>query len=98
MQYITPQDLKSFGLIPELVGRLPVQVLSSVSARTVTVFIEASVMNPEKVLGLLSAQAVRPAKASAAIRDLMLFMVSDLSDLHVAANIRNSRLMCAVCT
>ena len=22
MQYITPQDLKSFGLIPELVGRL----------------------------------------------------------------------------
>jgi len=26
------------------------------------------VMNPEKVLGLLSAQAVRPAKASAAIR------------------------------
>ena len=24
MQYITPQDLKSFGLIPELVGRLPV--------------------------------------------------------------------------
>jgi len=64
----------------------------------VTVFIEASVMNPEKVLGLLSAQAVRPAKASAAIRDLMLFMVSDLSDLHVAANIRNSRLMCAVCT
>jgi ATP-dependent Clp protease ATP-binding subunit ClpX len=24
LQYITPQDLKSFGLIPELVGRLPV--------------------------------------------------------------------------
>lgn len=24
MQYITPQDLRSFGLIPELVGRLPV--------------------------------------------------------------------------
>ena len=24
MQYVTPQDLKSFGLIPELVGRLPV--------------------------------------------------------------------------
>ncbi len=24
MQYITPQDLKTFGLIPELVGRLPV--------------------------------------------------------------------------
>ena len=24
MQYITPQDLKSFGLIPELIGRLPV--------------------------------------------------------------------------
>ena len=24
MQYIQPQDLKSFGLIPELVGRLPV--------------------------------------------------------------------------
>ncbi len=24
MQYITPQDLKSFGLIPELVGRMPV--------------------------------------------------------------------------
>ncbi len=24
MQYITPQDLKGFGLIPELVGRLPV--------------------------------------------------------------------------
>lgn len=24
LQYITPQDLKSFGLIPELIGRLPV--------------------------------------------------------------------------
>ena len=24
LQYIAPQDLKSFGLIPELVGRLPV--------------------------------------------------------------------------
>jgi ATP-dependent Clp protease ATP-binding subunit ClpX len=24
MQYITPQDLRSFGLIPELVGRVPV--------------------------------------------------------------------------
>ena len=24
LQYITPQDVKSFGLIPELVGRLPV--------------------------------------------------------------------------
>ena len=24
MQYVSPQDLKSFGLIPELVGRLPV--------------------------------------------------------------------------
>jgi len=24
MQYVTPQDLKAFGLIPELVGRLPV--------------------------------------------------------------------------
>ena len=24
LQYVTPQDLKSFGLIPELVGRLPV--------------------------------------------------------------------------
>lgn len=24
MQYITPQDLKSFGLIPELIGRMPV--------------------------------------------------------------------------
>jgi ATP-dependent Clp protease ATP-binding subunit ClpX len=24
MQYIRPQDLKSFGLIPELIGRLPV--------------------------------------------------------------------------
>ena len=24
MQYITPQDLKSFGLIPEIIGRLPV--------------------------------------------------------------------------
>lgn len=24
MQYIQPQDLKSFGLIPELIGRLPV--------------------------------------------------------------------------
>ncbi len=24
MQYVTPQDLKSFGLIPELIGRLPV--------------------------------------------------------------------------
>jgi ATP-dependent Clp protease ATP-binding subunit ClpX len=22
-KYITPQDLKSFGLIPELIGRLP---------------------------------------------------------------------------
>ena len=24
MQYISPQDLKSFGLIPELIGRMPV--------------------------------------------------------------------------
>jgi ATP-dependent Clp protease ATP-binding subunit ClpX len=24
LQYIAPQDLKSFGLIPELVGRMPV--------------------------------------------------------------------------
>ena len=24
MRYVTPQDLKSFGLIPEIVGRLPV--------------------------------------------------------------------------
>ena len=24
MQYIVPQDLKSFGLIPEIIGRLPV--------------------------------------------------------------------------
>ena len=24
MQYVVPQDLKSFGLIPELIGRLPV--------------------------------------------------------------------------
>jgi ATP-dependent Clp protease ATP-binding subunit ClpX len=24
MQYIAPQDLKSFGLIPEIIGRLPV--------------------------------------------------------------------------
>lgn len=26
LQYITPQDLKSFGLIPEIIGRLPVLV------------------------------------------------------------------------
>lgn len=24
MQYIQPQDLKAFGLIPEIIGRLPV--------------------------------------------------------------------------
>ena len=24
MQYITPQDVKAFGLIPELIGRLPI--------------------------------------------------------------------------
>jgi ATP-dependent Clp protease ATP-binding subunit ClpX len=24
MQYITPMDLKSFGMIPEIIGRLPV--------------------------------------------------------------------------
>ena len=24
MQYVEPQDLKSFGLIPEIIGRLPV--------------------------------------------------------------------------
>ena len=24
MQYVTPQDLRSFGLIPEIVGRLPI--------------------------------------------------------------------------
>ena len=24
LQYISPQDLKSFGLIPELIGRMPV--------------------------------------------------------------------------
>ena len=27
MQYIVPQDLKSFGLIPEIIGRLPVLTL-----------------------------------------------------------------------
>jgi ATP-dependent Clp protease ATP-binding subunit ClpX len=26
LQYIAPQDLKSFGLIPEIIGRLPVLV------------------------------------------------------------------------
>ena len=32
MQYVTPQDLRSFGLIPEIVGRLPIltSMLSSV--------------------------------------------------------------------
>jgi ATP-dependent Clp protease ATP-binding subunit ClpX len=24
MQYVTPQDLKAFGLIPEIIGRLPI--------------------------------------------------------------------------
>ena len=24
MQYVSPQDVKSFGIIPELIGRLPV--------------------------------------------------------------------------
>ena len=24
MQYISPQDLKAFGLIPEIIGRLPI--------------------------------------------------------------------------
>lgn len=24
LQYVTPQDLKSFGLIPEIIGRLPI--------------------------------------------------------------------------
>ena len=32
MKYILPQDLKSFGLIPEIIGRLPVPDLSE-SAR-----------------------------------------------------------------
>lgn len=39
MQYITPQDLRSFGLIPELVGRVPVlthlQPLDSVILRQI---------------------------------------------------------------
>ena len=39
MQYVTPQDLKSFGLIPELVGRLPVltymQPLSKEALRSI---------------------------------------------------------------
>ncbi len=39
MQYITPQDIKSFGLIPELVGRLPVltymQHLDAVALRSI---------------------------------------------------------------
>jgi ATP-dependent Clp protease ATP-binding subunit ClpX len=39
MKYIMPQDLKSFGLIPELVGRLPVltymQPLSSEALRSI---------------------------------------------------------------
>lgn len=39
MQYVTPQDLKTFGLIPELVGRLPVltymQPLSKEALRSI---------------------------------------------------------------
>ncbi|MFI3278651.1 MAG: ATP-dependent Clp protease ATP-binding subunit ClpX [Rikenellaceae bacterium] len=39
MQYVTPQDLKSFGLIPELIGRLPVltymQPLDKVALRQI---------------------------------------------------------------
>lgn len=39
MQYVSPQDLKSFGLIPELVGRLPVltymQPLGSEALRSI---------------------------------------------------------------
>jgi ATP-dependent Clp protease ATP-binding subunit ClpX len=35
LQYISPQDLKSFGLIPELVGRLPVVTYLNPLDRTV---------------------------------------------------------------
>jgi ATP-dependent Clp protease ATP-binding subunit ClpX len=35
LQYIAPQDLKSFGLIPELVGRLPVVTYLSPLSREV---------------------------------------------------------------
>ncbi len=39
MKYLTPQDLKSFGLIPELIGRLPVltsmQLLSREALRSI---------------------------------------------------------------
>lgn len=35
LQYISPQDLKSFGLIPELIGRLPVLTyLNPLDAKT----------------------------------------------------------------
>ena len=35
LQYVSPQDLKSFGLIPELIGRLPVLTyLSPLDAST----------------------------------------------------------------
>jgi len=35
LQYILPQDLKTFGLIPELIGRLPITTyMSSLDAKT----------------------------------------------------------------
>lgn len=37
LQYIAPQDLKSFGLIPELVGRLPVVTYLSPLSREVLI-------------------------------------------------------------
>ena len=35
MQYISPQDLKSFGLIPEIIGRLPILTYLNPLDRTV---------------------------------------------------------------
>jgi len=45
---------------------------------TVTVFIDASVMKPVKVLGVLSPQAVMPHKAMAAAMILMLFIACEI--------------------
>lgn len=54
MQYITPQDLKSFGLIPELVGRLPVltfmQPLSSEALRSILTEPKNAIMKQYKRL------------------------------------------------
>ena len=50
MKYILPQDLKSFGLIPEIIGRLPVLTYLNPLDRNALRAILTEPKNNEKLL------------------------------------------------